>query len=556
MPTLPVKFSNRLVCRAGVRPAAWLARLALRLVAGLLACAGWALPAAAADTEPSFPVLEFVVEGNTVLPITTVEQAVYPHLGPQRRFADVEAARAALQEAYRAAGYTLASVDIPEQRADTGVIRLVVSEGRVARARVNGARYYAQGYILERVSEAAEGGVPNLPRLQAQLLEVNRSADRRVVPVLRPGRESGTTEIDLDVTDRLPLHGSLTLNNQASRNTSPTRLQAALSYDNVAQRDHNLALQAVVSPEQPGEVQVIGASYSMPQAPAGLAALTLSYTRSDSEVFAGVGDTRLFGKGQIWGLRRSFVLELGERSFQLLSLGAEYKDMVDTVAAGQGAGFDTPIRYLPLSMAWTGAFRLAEGPGQGEWQLGSTLSGGLRGLVNRQQQFGDKRFQAKAQYFLLKFDVRHTRTLPWAGLRLRAQAEVQLAPAPLISNEQFVLGGANSVRGYLEAEAVGDQGLRGSLQLASPELAPRLNWPWLGSLSVHSFLDGGLAELRRPLPRQDSRFRLLGAGFGGQLLTRGAWPLNLTLELAWPLMKKNSLGSDGLRAHANASIGF
>lgn len=541
MPTLLAKFTYRRA-RPGGRA----------LALGLLAAALGAGPAAQAASEPSFPVLEFVVEGNTVLPVTAVEQAVYPHLGPQRRFDDVEAARKALQEAYRAAGYTLASVDIPEQRADTGVIRLVVSEGRVARTRVNGARYYSQGYILERVSEAAEGGVPHLPRLQAQLLDVNRNGDRRVVPVLRPGREPGTTEIDLDVTDRLPLHGSLTLNNQASRNTSPTRLQAALSYDNVAQRDHTLALQAVVSPEQWGEVQVFSASYSLPQAPAGLAALTLGYTRSDSEVLAGVGDTRLFGKGQIWSLRRSFVLELGERSFQLLSLGAEYKDMVDTVAAGQGAGFDTPIRYLPLSMTWTGAFR----PAEGEWQLGATLAGGLRGLVNRQQQFSDKRYQARAQYFQLRFDARHTRTLPWAGLRLRAHAELQLAPAPLISNEQFVLGGANNVRGYLEAEAVGDQGLRGLLQIASPELAPRLNWPWLGGLSVHGFVDGGVAELRRPLPGQDSRFRLLGAGFGGQLLTRGAWPLNLTLELAWPLMKKNSLGSDGLRAHANASIGF
>ena len=529
----------------------------MALVPAVVRAQAASAPEAAAEAEPRFEIMEFVVEGNTVLPVTTIERAVYPHLGPARRFEDVEAARKALEQAYRDAGYGLASVDIPEQRADSGVIRLVVGEGRVARTRVVGSRYFSQGYILERVNAAAEGQVPHLPTLQAQLLDVNRSADRRVAPVLRPGADPGSTEVDLNVTDSLPLHGSLSLNNQASRNTSGTRLVAALNYDNVAQRDHSLSLQAVVSPEQPGEVQVVSASYSMPRGPAGLAALSFSATRSDSKVFAGVGDTRLFGKGNIFGVRRSVVLEVAEQSFQLLTMGAEYKDMVDSVQAGVGAGFDTPITYLPLSLAWTGAFRLpAERMGGGEWQLGSTLSGGLRGLVNEQQEFANKRYQAQAQYFLLKLDARHNRTLPWWGLRLRAQAEMQLAPAPLISNEQFVLGGANSVRGYLEAEAVGDQGLRGSLQLSTPDLAARLGWPLLASASLHAFIDGAVAELRRPLPGQDSRFALLGAGFGGQVVSKGIYPLSLTLELGWPLRKSGSLGSDGLRAHANASIGF
>jgi len=554
--------------RAPTRLAAWL------LVLGplLTATAAWgqasagAAPAAEAavaaapaeEAAPSFDIFEFVVEGNTVLPVETIERAVYPHLGPGRRFEDVEGARKALEIAYRSAGFGLASVDIPEQRADAGLIRLVVTEGRVVRTRVIGARYFSQGYILERVVAVAEGQAPNLTTLQAQLLDVNRTADRRVAPVLRPGQVPGTTEVDLTVTDKLPLHGSLSLNNQASRNTSSTRLVAALSYDNVAQRDHSLGLQAVVSPEEPGEVQVLSATYSLPRGPAGLAALTFSATRSNSEVVAGVGDTRLFGKGNIFGVRRSVVLEITNTSFQQLSVGAEYKDLLDSVqvGGGAGAGVDTPLSYLPLSLAWTGAFRQPEGALAGEWQLGSTLSGGLRGLVNEQQEFANKRFLAKAQYFLLKLDARHNRTLPWHGLRLRAQAELQLAPAPLVSNEQFVIGGVSSVRGYLEAEAVGDMGLRGSVQLATPDLAARLGWSALSSFSLHGFVDGAAAELRKPLAGQDSRYRLLGVGLGGQLATKGSYPLSVQLELGWPLLKRNSIGSDGLRAHANASIGF
>ena len=511
-----------------------------------------AAPAPALVAEPAFDILEFVVEGNTVLAVEVVERAVYPHLGPARRFDDVEAARNALETAYRSAGFAFASVDIPEQRADTGLIRLVVSEGRIVRTRVTGARYFSQGYILERVAGVAEGQVPHLPSIQAQLLDVNRTADRRVTPLLRPGAQPGTTEVDLAVEDRLPVHGSVALNNQASRNTSANRLQVALSYDNLFQRDHGLGLQAVLSPEDLGEVQVLSATYTVPLGPAGLESWVFSATRSDSRVYTGVGDTRLFGKGTIVGLRRSLLLELADQRFQQLTLGVDYKDMVDSVQAGQSAGFDTPIRYLPLSLGWSGAF----GTPAGDWQLGATLGGGLRGLVNDTQQFADKRYQAKAGYALLKLDARHTRTLPLAGLRLRAQAEAQLTPDPLISNEQFVMGGASSVRGYLEAEAVGDNGLRGSLQLATPDLSAALGWKRLASASTHVFVDAAAAEMRKPLPGQAWRFRLLGAGFGAQLASTGAWPVSLSLDVAWPLLRRGALGGDGVRAHANASVGF
>jgi hemolysin activation/secretion protein len=506
---------------------------------------------AAPNSEPSFDILEIVVDGNTVLAVETIERIVYPHLGLAKRFDDVEAARKALEAAYRSAGYGFTSVDIPEQRADTGVIRLVVIEARIARTRVTGARYFSQGYILERVSGVAEGQVPHLPSIQAQLLEVNRSSDRRVTPLLRPGKVEGTTEVDLAVEDKLPLTASFSVNNQGSRNTSPTRAQASVSYDNLFQRDHSLSLQAVTSPEKREEVRVVSAAYSVPMGQAGLESLAMTVTLSDSKVYVALGDNTLFGKGQVFGLRRSFLLQVTEGSFHLLSLGAEYKNLGDKSTFGT-VEQDTPVTYLPLSLAWTGAFN-AKGS---ELQLGITLSGGLRGLVNRQDEFSNKRFQAKASYALLRLDARHNQTLPWLGLRLRSQLETLFSPDPLISNEQFVLGGVSSVRGYHEAEAVGDFGLRASLQLATPELAPQLGWKAVKGLSLHTFVEGAAAELRFPLPGQAQRNRLLGVGLGGQLTLSGTFPVNLALDVAWPLIKRGAVGADGLRTHASASVGF
>src|ERR1700712_2500404 len=79
-----------------------------------------AASAPAADAQPRFDIMEFQVEGNSVLPDAAIEQAVTPFLGAGRRMDDVEAARAALEKTYQGGGYLTVFVDVPEQRVDGG----------------------------------------------------------------------------------------------------------------------------------------------------------------------------------------------------------------------------------------------------------------------------------------------------------------------------------------------------------------------------------------------------------------------------------------------------
>jgi len=60
-----------------------------------------------------FAILEFRVLHNTVLGTRDIERAVYPHLGPNRKIDDVQAARVDLEKAYHDAGYSTVYVDIP-----------------------------------------------------------------------------------------------------------------------------------------------------------------------------------------------------------------------------------------------------------------------------------------------------------------------------------------------------------------------------------------------------------------------------------------------------------
>lgn len=501
---------------------------------------------AQAESAPRFDVFEYRIEGNTVLPAERIERAVYPFLGEKRSVADVESARVALEAAYREAGYGTVLVDTPEQRIVDGVVTLQVLQAPISRLRVVGSRYYSQGRIIEKVPALAEGQVPNFKAATEQLASVNRTADRRVTPLLRPGQAAGTTEVDLRVDDQLPLHGSVEINDKYSANTTRTRLLASLRYDNLWQLEHSVGIQLQLSPEDTRQVRVVSGSYNVP---AGTGLWVFSAIKSDSNTVSSVGGTTVFGKGNILGLRRVLVLDGSDTFNHTLTAGADYKSFKESVSVGDNAGFDTPIRYMPLSLGYSAALT----DKQGSWQGGVGLTVALRGLVSDEAQFADKRYKAQSNFSILKFDIARTQALPH-DLSLFAKLEGQITDQPLISNEQFVAGGVDSVRGYLEATAVGDNALRGSIELRSGNLLTEREGAWLGSLRAHAFFEGAGLWLKSPLPAQDQRFGLLSTGFG--LRMRARQHASLSLDLGWPLREVGTTQKGALRVHASGIFEF
>ena len=115
---------------------------------------------------------------------------------------------------------------------------------------VTGSRYFSLEKIKAKAPSLAEGKVPNFNGVQRDLLALNRHPDRQVTPTIRPGAEPGTFDVDLTVKDKLPLHGSLELNNRNSPDTTSLRLNGAISYSNLWQAGHTLGLSFQIAPER------------------------------------------------------------------------------------------------------------------------------------------------------------------------------------------------------------------------------------------------------------------------------------------------------------------
>ncbi|MES1999207.1 MAG: POTRA domain-containing protein [Pseudomonadota bacterium] len=496
-------------------------------------------PQADAAASRHFNVMEYQVAGNTVLPTLAIEQAVYPWLGEAKTIADIDQARASLEKAYRDAGYLTVLVDIPEQQVEGGIVTLQVTEGRVARTRVVGSHYFSQGRILAKTPELAEGNVPYFPAMQKQIASVNTTADRRVTPVLKPGKTPGTLDVDLNVDDTLPVHGSLELNNRYSANTSPWRISGMLRYDNLWQREHSLALQYQVAPADVAQSNVLSATYVMPLGTRGNM-LALYAVRSRSNV-AVLGDLSVLGNGNIYGVREILPLPSTARLFHSFTLGADYKDFLESVVLQGADSYKTPISYLAFVLGYSATLQQASA----QTQANINVNFAPRGLGNTPQEFDNKRYKAQPNYVYLKADVTDTRTV-FKGYSLVTRLGGQLADMPLVSNEQFGAGGAETVRGYLEAEALGDNAVFGSLEIRSPSFAKQLP-DSIDELRVLAFTDGAVLRVIDPLPAQDSSFVLSSAGVGVRL--KAVRHLTSALDVAWPFKSTVNTRSGEPRVH-------
>ncbi len=492
-----------------------------------------------------FDLWELQVEGVTLLDRTLIERSVYPFLGPGKTVEDVESAAESLEDLYRSSGYTTIVVTLPEQEVVQGVVRLKVVEGSVDRLRISGSRYYSLGRIREGVPSLAKGNVPRLDDLQDELKELNQaSPDRSITPIFRAGRTPGTVEVELRVKDELPLHGDFEVNNRYSRDTTKLRASGALRYANLWQRGHSLSVMYQTSPENTDEVQVFSGTYVWPLGGGGVVAAYLFDSKSD---VATAGDLSVLGNGTILGGRYVQPLPPHGNYYHNFTLGIDYKDFEENVRTLDGPGFNTPIDYVNFMGRYSGT-RVGDGR---KLTAGVTLNFGVRGLGNDLEEFENKRFLAKPNYMHLGLFGNYTHNYK-NGLQWYGSVDAQLANSPLVSNEQYSAGGAESVRGYFESQALGDDGITVKLELRSPSYAEKLSY--VRDLRLLAFIDAASLRVRHPLAGQVDSHDIHGAGIGMRL--EGSQGLDASLDWAWPLTDAVGVEKGDSRAHFNLHYGF
>jgi hemolysin activation/secretion protein len=451
---------------------------------------------------------------------------------------------------YQERGYGTVFVDIPEQDVVGGVVKLKVNEGKVERLRVTGSRYFSLGRIKSKVPSLNKDSVPHLPTVQEELVALNkRSSDRSITPVLRPGKTPGKVEVELKVEDELPLHGSVEINDRYSADTTRLRVGGTVRYDNLWQKEHGVSASYQTSPEDTEEVKVFAGTYLWKFEDSDNL-LALYGVMSDTSV-ATVGTLGVIGSGVIVGARYIMPLTTLGNYYHNVTLGADYKDFDESVGLLGADTLETPISYVMFGPAYSGTWIKDEATSH----LNAAVNFAPRGMGNTQEEFENKRFNAEPNFAYLRLSGDHSEPLG-LGAAFFARLSGQIASGPLVSNEQFGAGGADTVRGYLESQALGDDGIIGTMEIRSPSLGKYfgLKEDKVQNLQLLAFTDAAQTRIRQPLPAQEEGTFLWSTGTG----MRAGLFNHFDAELMWayPLKESGTVREGESRFHFNFGYEF
>ncbi|BCA57070.1 conserved exported protein of unknown function [Nitrospira sp. KM1] len=501
------------------------------------------------DDHVTFTIKDFFVQGNNLLPPERIDSLLEPFIGKSRRFNDIEKARATLEQAYRELGYPTIAVTVPEQTVEFGIITLTVTEGRLKTIDVTDNWWFSSAYIKNKLPAVKPGALLHEPTVLKQLDTLNANPDLKVVPVLKTSDNPEQLNLELKAKDRPPLHGKVELNNRGVPTTPRLRLNAAVQYTNLFDADHAITLQTSQTPQDWGAVEVYSGNYYIPFGASEhqlvfYGATARSRAQLDSSPIPTGGGLDIIGNSTIAGFRYQFPLGMTGSLRHQLSVGVDYKHLGRSNAELPGTGISVtatnPLTYTPASLGYTGLAR----DEQGYTKLTATTRGYIAGIMpegDKDHFAGDPndpletpgfRKGSSGSFIVVQGGIERYQVLP-GDFGLTAKADGQWVNEPVVPTEQYFAGGMESVRGYREFEAVGDNAAHATIEAVSPALNKLPLEHVSRSLRFVAFYDTAYLWIRQPVPGQVGHWYLQGTGVGFRLTVSDY--LRFRYDAAWTL---------------------
>ena len=494
------------------------------------------------------------------------DQLAAAYLGKPVSMASVNQLSRDLVLFWRAHDRPVVDVVVPEQDITSGVLQLIVTESRVGKVRVEGARWFAP-HKLARKIRAKPGERMFASVLNADLDWLNTNPFRRVNLIYTPGAEVGTTDLVLKAEDRLPVRvyvgyedsgGAPTPNETWMRD----RWMAGFNWGDAFGTDQLLSYQFTTGDDLKN-VLAHSANYSVPLP--WRHTINFSASRSTSETELGLQTI----SGESWGASFRYAIPLPRtvRFSETFSLGFDFSRSNSDLDFGGLTQYNKPIELRQFAAEYQAALR--DPFGATSLNLSGVYSPGQWGAANSDDRLNSTqsngtsttgRSGADSNFWYGRVSMERLTQLPW-DWSLATRASAQAASGPLLMGGQLYLGGWDTVRGYEPGDAHGDQGALVSVELHTPPISFGQFLGWKSARDQVQFLgfwDYGTVRTLHPLPGEDINAERSSAGVGVRVNV--AQYLALRFDYAWQLTDpgviKTASSVYSSRAHVALTLSY
>lgn len=488
-------------------------------------------------TGPTFYVRDFILEGDVVLQPEEYEPILAKLKDQTISFDQLQQLIKTLEQVFRSKGY-IAVVLLPPQKMEKPEIRLKVVVSKMGDLSIINNRYYST-WRTKAYWKIKKGNVLEYGGIRRCVLDMNENPDRVVKPILKAGKEKGTSDIVLNVQDGFPIHAGYSFDNQGVKLTGKDRTGFTLRNNNFLGLD---------------DIFLIGTSFGKKDFGSLYIYHILPLSNFGTKLISSYSHAQVNPKKQyeIYGINsisNTYSLALQQRVIRTekysgtVQMGLDFKEKHTLIQSV------TTVWDKQRVLSFRGDFQARDK--WGGWGLGQ---GFYFGVPNRGSGWPLASRQGNHGFFKYNYSLTRVQKLPF-NTKAIWDLQGQLTPNRLLPTEQMFLGGARSVRGYPESDYGADQAIQSRFDWLIPAFFFPKEWKVpLDKTSLRDqidliyFLDMAYGSVHNPSSQEKLRNCMAGTGAGFQIRFRD----NLSARFEWGI----PLANDPLTEHGNSQFHF
>ena len=455
------------------------------------------------------------IDGATIFSQQELSRYFEPFLATEVDQPKLAQMAQAITARYQRTGYLLSYAMLPTQNVEAGMVRFSVIEGRIDRVTVQGAGP-AQDAITAVAAPLVHGGPLRSGTLERTIGLIRDFPGLTVTDIALMRSDIGAGRYTLRITvkpDRL--RGFTYADNRGTGSVGHSRVYNSLSASSIAIPGDELRLDLFAMPGGHSRYLYGQALAMLPLGRDGLR-LTVSGSRGDQYLRA---DEHFSGHSDNISAQLSYPLLRG-RSLTLLGK-ASLTDWRSVGTQGGARKLRDRLRVVRLGVEFSNE-------GKTRFQGELLLSRGLGfGAMTRVGDALASRIDGGGKFTKAAFAVQVRRALG-ERFTLTGTTLAQYSDRPLLSAEEFSLGGNRVGRAFDFNERTGDRGVG-----AGAELSYRVGKANDSTgLELFGYVDGGVARDLKSTVSPGGTHGLASTGVGGRLSLAGT---RISLETGIPL---------------------